>query len=199
MPTDLNFAAVTGTVQGHKLYSDSQYPWAWIRLRIGRVPYLDASGEPKHIEPSTLFLNFSVPKTKMEALDRVEKGKWLAVWELVLDDYKKDDKTLYKLRGSVSKFIISDKSMPNINITTIAGRVSDQSKDGNWYRMGMSYLNPMEKDQRKKWKMRFAKIYSPYLELSVGSRYLVVGGVCGTDPEGKDGLIVVANTAVKGA
>ena len=98
----------------------------------------------------------------------------------------------------MTKFMVADQSMMPVNTVVIAGRVSDRSKNGHWYRFAMSYLNTFAKGEKNKWQTRFCKVYSPYLDLSVGSRYLITGHVAGSDTEGNEGLIVIAETASKG-
>jgi len=198
MPSDLNSIAVTGRIQGFKVYDDAKFPWAWVRLGIEQVPYVDTSGETKYIAAGTVFLNFNVPEKKLKSMALMKKGLWLSTWEALFDDYKKDRKTTYKLRAGISKFMVADQSMMPVNQAQIAGRISDQSKNGHWYSMGMSYMNAFAKDQKDKWKTRFCKIYSPYLDLKVGSRYLITGHVSGSAPNGTEGLIVVAHTASRG-
>ncbi len=199
MPSDLNNVVVTGCIQGFKIYDDAKYPWAWVRLGIGKVPYLDSDGETCFVDAGNLFLNFSVPKQKRKNMNLLKNGRWLSTWEAFLYAYKKDKgKTQYKIKASAGKFMVNDSAMMPVNEVQIAGRVSDQSKDGNWYRVSMSYLDTFEKDERKRWKTRFCKIYSPYYSLKVGSRYLITGCVVGSDPSGKDGLAVIAKTVSKG-
>ena len=89
MPMDLNTGIVVGRIQGFKVYDDTKYPWAWVRLGIAKVPYINKEGESAYIDSHTLFLNFSVPQKRLDLMDSLRKGSWMAAWETIFDVYIK--------------------------------------------------------------------------------------------------------------
>ncbi len=188
MATDSNAVAINGWIRNFGIW-DGKYPRAWIQLEIPRIKYPGGA-----IDEHRMFMQFNVPKTHEKYYARLERGQWLTTWEAFMDSHvsEKDGKKKEKrtLRGSLSKVDLRKQQAIHVNHAVLVGACD--SVRGDWYRFGMSYLNPLEKDPRKKWKIRYSRVWAPEFKIEEGRRYLILGSVAGIRPQGQEDTVLIA-------
>ena len=189
---DMNSVSLAGWASKAGI-KEGKYPYGWVRIDLpGFSPLVIAP-----IPSFSIFLGFVVKTDKdRDKMNKIQQGGWITAWDCSLTSRpaKEEGKESRGLQGSLTRVIISPTKGNGENIALLAGRVEDIFGP-NWVRLGCSYMVPNAKEGQPHWKKRFIKMFVPGKHgLTKGKDCYVHGKVSNKTPDGKEDVIVVAET-----